>query len=420
MEFIKPDREELAYLRPDPLLWEQELDVRPELAEALEKAVGLRCGKVYWRSDHDYLYALELADLGRGRPSMATLYGHWDRWEPRPPEHEINQDILAFLLWMAGFSQNIDAGTVEKLARHRDMPKMLDWPEGSVVRTPAERFVDLPGFAYEPKYVEVEGLRLAYVEAGSGEPIWMQHGEPTWGFLYRHMIPILAETGRVIVPDLIGFGRSDKPTPVNAYSYKSHVRWMRKFVEILDLKNITLVCQDWGGMIGMRVLSEKPERFKRLVAMNTGITPGLKSHKAFNDWLRASQGLKEMSVDQIMRFSVDRPLSAAEAAAYQAPFPSKEYQTCALLFPRLVPIRPDQPGSYDNRVAIDRLKSLDLPVKLIWGEKDEVTKPNGPYLAKIFKKAGPIELIQNAGHMIQEDAGEEVATRILEWIKETG
>ena len=194
---------------------------------------------------------------------------------------------------------------------------------------------------------------------------------------------------------------------------------MRKFIELLDLKNITLVGQDWGGMIGMRVLSEKPERFQRLVAMNTGITPGVKSHKAFSDWLRTSQGMKEMSVEQMMRISVRRSLTEAEAAAYQAPFPSKEYQTCALLFPRLVPIRPDQPGSYDNRLAIERLKTLDIPVKLIWGEKDEVTKPNGPYLAGIFKNAGAIEMIKNAGHMIQEDAGEEVAKRILQWIKAT-
>src|SRR4030042_6786814 len=121
----------------------------------------------------------------------------------------------------------------------------------------------------------------------------------------------------------------------------------------------------------------------------------------------------------MMRKSVNRPLSDAEAAAYQAPFPSKEYQTCALLFPRLVPIRPDQPGSYDNRLAIERLKTLDLPVKLIWGEKDEVTKPNGPYLARVFKNAGPLEMIKNAGHMIQEDAGEEVGKRILEWIRTT-
>jgi haloalkane dehalogenase len=417
MQFTKPDPKELEYLRPDPLLWEQELDARPEIAEALEKAVGIRAGKVYWRSGHDYLYALELADLGRGRPSMAVIYGHWDRWEPRPPEHEINNDLLDFLLWMAEVSEGIEAATVDKLARHRDMPPILDWPQDSVLRTPEERFADLPDFPYKPHYVEIEGLRLAYVEAGSGDPIWMQHGEPTWGFLYRHMIPILAEAGRVIVPDLIGFGRSDKPVAVNAYSYKSHVRWMRKFIEALDLKNITLVGQDWGGMIGLRVLADRPERFSRLVAMNTGITPGVKSHQAFNDWLRASQRMKEMPVDRMMRRTVNRPLSEREAAAYQAPFPSPEFQTCALLFPRLVPIRPDQPGSYDNRVAIERLKTLDLPVKLIWGEKDEVTKPNGPYLAGIFKKAEPLEIIKNAGHMIQEDAGPEVAHRILEWLR---
>lgn len=213
MNFITPGAEELSYLRTDPLLWEQELDVRPDVAEAIERATGVRAGRVYWRSEHDHLYALELADLGRGRPSMAMVSGHWDRYEPRPPEHEIDADLLAFSIWVAEVAESLNPADFAKVAQFAGV--RTSWPEGTVLRTPEERFANLPGFTYEPKYIEVEGLRMAYVEAGSGDPILMLHGEPTWGYLYRHMIPPLAEVGRVVVPDLIGFGRSDKPATAN-------------------------------------------------------------------------------------------------------------------------------------------------------------------------------------------------------------
>ena len=246
MNFITPDQEELRYLRPDPLLWEQELDIKPNTATALEQILGKRAGRSYWRSKHGYLYAVELADLGRDRPSMATIFGHWDRFEPRPPEHEINQDILDFLLWFAANTGAADPKIVDKLARIGANARLLTWPEGSVLRTPEERFHALPDFPYEPHYMEIEDLRMAYVECGTGDPILMLHGEPTWGFLYRRMMPALSKLGKTVVPDLIGFGRSDKPTLTNAYTYKSHVRWMRRFIELLDLTNITLICQDWG------------------------------------------------------------------------------------------------------------------------------------------------------------------------------
>lgn len=245
MQFITPDSEELTYLRPDPLLVEQELDVRPDVAEAIERATGLRAGRVYWRSEHDHLYALELGDLGHGRPSTATVYGHWERYEPRPPEHEIDADLLAFSLWVAEVSGSINPSDVSRMVQFARI--RTSWPEGSVLRTPADRFSELPGYPYEPRYVDVEGLRMAYVEHGAGDPILCLHGEPTWGYLYRRMIPALAGSGRVIVPDLIGFGRSDKPMADNSYSYRSHARWLRRFVEALDLQRITLVCQDWGG-----------------------------------------------------------------------------------------------------------------------------------------------------------------------------
>ena len=420
MKFITPSAEELTFLRPDPVLIEQELDCRPEVAEALERTIGIRAGRVYWRSAHDHLYALELADLGRGRPSMARVFGHWDRFEPRPPEHEIRLDLVDFCLWVGEVSPGVDPQLVDRLAHTGPNAVGLSRPPGAVLRTPDERFSNLPDFPYEPRYVEIEGLRMAYVEHGAGDPILMLHGEPTWGYLYRRMIPPLAEVGRAVAPDLIGFGRSDKPTMDNDYSYKSHVRWMRAFIKALDLERITLICQDWGGPIGLRVLADMPERFSRLVAMNTGLPDGRGFSQAFMAWRRYSQQSSELDLAQLIRGACRRKLTDAEAAAYAAPFPSRDFQTCALLFPRLVPTRPDHPGAYDNRVAIETLKTLDLPVLLAFAEGDAITREAEAGLRSLFKNVAPPLTIQNAGHFIQEDAGEELAGRIRRWMEATG
>jgi haloalkane dehalogenase len=418
MIFVTPDPEELALLRADPLLWEQELDVRPEVAAALERATGLRAGRVYWRSRHDHLYALELADLGRGHPSMAMVYGHWDRYEPRPPEHEIDADLLELCAWVADVAPGLDPADVWRVASFARVP--TSWPEGSVLRTPEERFAELPDFPYAPRYAEVEGLRMAYIEQGSGDPILMLHGEPTWGYLYRQMIPPLAEVGRVVVPDLIGFGRSDKPAADNAYSYKSHVRWLRGFIETLDLQRVTLVCHDWGGLIGLRVLAQRPERFRRLVAMHTDLPDGRDLGEAFRRWRRFSQHQGALDVPRLMRHAVRRrPLSDAEAAAYGAPFPSPAYQTGALVFPRLVPIRPDHPGAYDNRLAIAALRRLDLPVLLLWADDDPITAPWEAHLRQIFRHVAPPLTIAGAGHFLPEDAGAEIADHIRRWMATT-
>lgn len=418
MRFITPTAEELSYLRPDPLLWEQELDVRPEVAEAIERATGIRAGRVYWRSRHDHLYALELADLGRGRPSMAMVYAHWDRYEPRPPEHEIDADLLDFSLWVAEIADGLDPADVAQVAQFARV--QTTWPEGSVLRTPDDRFADLPDFPYQPRYVEVEGLRMAYVEQGDGDPILMLHGEPTWGYLYRHMIPPLAEVGCVVVPDLIGFGRSDKPLADNAYTYKSHVRWLRGFIQALDLRRVTLVCHDWGGLLGLRALARMPERFARLVAMNTGIPGGRDLGEPFTRWRRFSQQQRSLDVPALMRLAVrGRALSDAETAAYGAPFPSREYQTAALVFPRLVPVRPDHPGAYDNRVAIETLKTLNLPVLLPWSDSDPITAPWESHLRAIFHNVAPPLVIAGAAHFLQEDAGEQIALHIRNWLGAT-
>jgi haloalkane dehalogenase len=317
-------------------------------------------------------------------------------------------------LWVAEIAGSLNPADVAKVAQFANV--QTSWPDGSVLRTPEDRFKGLPDFAYEPKYVEIEGLRMAYVEAGAGDPILMLHGEPTWGYLYRHMIAPLAQVGRVIVPDLIGFGRSDKPIAANAYSYKAHVRWMRKFVEAMALKRTILICQDWGGLIGLRVLSQIPERFARLVAMNTGISPGAGGSEAFFKWRRYSQRVESLEIGKLIRNTLTvRQLSDDEAAAYDAPFPAKEYQTGALAFPRLVPVRKDHPGAYDNRVAIERLKALDIPTLLLWGGRDAITAASEPHLRRIFKNVAPPLQIPEAGHFIQEDAGAEAAEMIRRW-----
>jgi haloalkane dehalogenase len=414
MNFITPESEELRNLRADPLVVEQELDVRPHVAEALANKTGMRAGRRYWRSAHDHLYALELGDVGHAFPSSATVYGFWDRYEPRPPEHEIDADLLQFCLWLDEVSA-LDSTAVARAAMFANV--QTTWPDGSVLYTPEERFRRLPDFPYEPKYVEVEGLRIAYVESGSGDPILLLHGEPTWSYLYRRMIPGLAAVGRVIAPDLIGFGRSAKPVAPNAYTYKSHVRWMRRFVETLNLARVTLVCQDWGGLIGMRVLSQIPRRFARLVAMNTGFPPGHGATEAFLQWRGFSQRVEMLDTGKLIRATLaKRALTGEEAAAYDAPFPSKQYQTGALVFPRLVPTRSDQPGAYENRMAIECLKQLDLPVLLPWGDADPITAPAESHLRSIFRNVAPPLPFHGAGHFIQEDAGEEVAESIMRWM----
>jgi haloalkane dehalogenase len=342
---------------------------------------------------------------------MAMVFGHWDRYEPRPPEHEIDADLLDLCDWLARIG-GLNRADVAKVAQHAGIKR--GWPEGSVLRTPDSRFTDLPGFEYAPKYVEIEGLRMAYVEAGTGDPILCLHGEPTWSYLYRHMIPTLSRVGRVIAPDLFGFGRSDKPVAANAYTYKSHARWMRGFLAALNLEKITLVCQDWGGLIGLRVLAQMPERFSRLVAMNTGLPIGGAPAEAFLKWRRFARRVDALDMPTLMRNSLKRrKLTDAEGAAYQAPFPSREYQTCALKFPALVPIRADHPGTFENKQALERLKTLDLPVLLPFGMEDPITAASEPFLRSVFKNVGPSMPVAGAGHFIQEDAGEEVAGMIV-------
>ena len=415
MKFIEPETEELELLRADPLLVEQELDVRPALARSFETTLGARAGRFFWRSGHNHLYAIELWDAGRGVPSSATVYGYWERFEPRPPEHEIDADLYAALCWFAEQADGVKRSDFERVVAFEKIP--LEGPQGSVLRTPEERFAKLPGFPYEPKYVEVENLRMAYVESGAGDPILMLHGEPTWGYLYRHMIPPLEKTGRVVVPDLIGFGRSDKPVNRNAYTYRSQARRVRGFIEALDLQRITLVCQDWGGLLGLRVLSEGPERFARVVAMNTGLPSGEPPSPEFIGWRRFSQSRPYLECGELLaRAASSVKLSDAERAAYDAPFPGPEYQAGALAFPTRVPLRPDELSAHENRKASERIAGLEIPALLIWGGRDEVTAQWEPHLREILRPTRETILLETAGHFIQEEAGPEVAKEIASWL----
>jgi haloalkane dehalogenase len=417
--------EELSLLRLDPILVEQELDARPEFAAALERVVGLRAGRRWFRSDHDHLYGLELGDLGRSLPSTATLYGCWERWEPRPPEHEIDADLAAFSSWLAATTAPhggaLDPGDVAKVFERAGLPAA--WPEGSVARTPDAAFDHLPDFPYEPRYLEIEGLRVARVEAGdagAAETFLLLHGEPTWSYLYRQMIPTLAKAGRVVAPDLVGFGRSDKPVGASAYTYRSHTRWLRKHIEALDLRGVTLVCQDWGGLLGLRVVAEHPERFRRIVVMNTSLPDGRGASDAFLAWRRYSQRVASMDVAAMMQRAVRRPgFTSAEAAAYAAPFPTPAHQAGALVFPRLVPIRSDQLAAWENRRARARLAELDLPALVLFSDSDPITRPAREDFGRLLRRVELAPLVAGAGHFLQEDAGEEIAATIAQWVART-
>ncbi len=299
------------------------------------------------------------------------------------------------------------------------------------VRTPDERFAALPDFAYPPHYADVPDpdggtLRMAWVEDGpaDGEPVLLLHGEPSWSFLYRRMIPPLAAAGlRVIAPDLIGFGRSDKPVEPGEHTYARQVEWVRHLVEdVLDLRRITLVGQDWGGLIGLRVLAEHPDRFARLVAANTGLPTG--DHPMPEIWHRfkdAMQNAPEIDVARFVQSGCRRPMADDVLAAYNAPFPAAAYQAGARALPGLVPITPDDPATEANRAAWAVLAASPLPALIAFSDGDPITAAMGPILQRVLPGAQgrTHPTIENAGHFLQEDAGPELAAAILAFVRET-
>jgi haloalkane dehalogenase len=331
------------------------------------------------------------------------------------------------------------------------------------IRTPDERFNNLDGYPFEPHYVEIDdgeggSLRMHYLDEGpaAGELILCLHGQPTWSYLYRKMIPILTSAGyRVIAPDLIGFGRSDKPTQRNDYTYASHVAWLEQFVNSLELTKITLMCQDWGGLIGLRVLTQNADRFARVVVANTGLPdakgipdemaapmhalfdtiPALapvemsaklqeNEHGAgFMYWIKYCDGYPDLVISDVVSLSAlsaNGAMSDAEKAAYDAPFPTEEYKQGARQFPSLVPIFPDNAAIPDNRAAWEVLEAFEKPLITAFSDRDPVTAGGH----KRFQESVPgaqgqnHTTIEGAGHFLQDDAPDTLTKTIIQFCQD--
>ncbi len=296
------------------------------------------------------------------------------------------------------------------------------------LRTPDECFENLPGYSFAPHYLEVsdgEGgtLRVHYIDEGpaDADPVLLMHGEPTWSYLYRHMIPVLVAAGhRVIAPDLVGFGRSDKPTEKSDYTYAKHVGWMSEglFAQ-LDLKNITFFGQDWGGLVGLRLVGEAPERYARIVVSNTGLPTGDRPpNDAFMAWQKFSQESPVFPIGTIVNGGCVTKLSAEAIAAYDAPFPDDSYKAGARIFPSLVPTGPTDPAAEANLAAWKVLNAFDRPFLCAFGDSDPVTKGGEhAFMTTIPGAQGqPHSKIVGGGHFIQEDKGVETAELIVRFI----
>lgn len=296
-----------------------------------------------------------------------------------------------------------------------------------ILRTPDQRFADLPDFAFEPHYLEIEAeedrLRIHYLDEGprDGEPVLMLHGEPSWAFLYRFMVPPCAERFRVLVPDLIGFGRSDKPARISDYSYASHLAWLTAWFEELDLTGVTLVAQDWGSLLGLRMVAAMPERFARVVIGNGFLPTGTpKAPPAFVIWKLFARWSPWFPISRIVNAGSFRKLSAAERRAYDAPFPSAAFKAGARAFPRLVPTRPEDPEAAANREAWKVLSTWQKPFLTTFSNGDPIMRGGDRYFHKSVPGTRGLEhqtLV--GGHFLQEDSGPQFAAAICDLIATT-
>ena len=299
------------------------------------------------------------------------------------------------------------------------------------LRTPEERFADLPDYPFEPNYAEVrdgEGgtLRVHYLDEGPSDaaPVLLVHGEPSWSYLYRHMVPVLVDAGhRVVVPDLVGFGRSDKPTRQTDYSYARHVAWLSELVfDHLDLRDATFFGQDWGGLLGLRLVADEPDRFARVVIGNSGLPTGHgPASEAFLRWQRFSQTTPVFPVGDLVGSACTTELSSAVVAAYDAPFPDDTFKAGARIFPSFVPTNPDDPETAPNQAAWRVLEAFQKPFLCAFSDSDPVTAGgDAPFLAKVPGARGRQHpTIVGAGHFLQEDAGPELAAVIRDFISDT-
>ena len=301
-----------------------------------------------------------------------------------------------------------------------------------LLRTPDERFASLPDFPYAPHHVEVDApdgtgpIRVHHLDVGpaSSDPVLLLHGEPSWSFLYRHMIPTLVEAGhRCIAPDLVGFGRSDKPAQTGDHTYQRHVDWMAQVVfDRLELQDVTLVCQDWGGLIGLRLVALDPRRFSRLVIANTGMPTGdQQMPDAFHAWQEFARTTETFPVGPIVNGGCTTDLAPEVVAAYDAPFPDESYKAGPRVMPSLVPTRPDDPASEANRDAWKVLQRFDRPVLTAFSDQDPVTRGGERVFQKLLPGAQGQShtTIEGGGHFLQEDRGPQLATVVADFIHST-
>jgi haloalkane dehalogenase len=284
-----------------------------------------------------------------------------------------------------------------------------------VFRTPDERFEDLPGFPYEPNYVDVDGLRLHHVDEGSGQTVVCFHGEPSWAYLYRHMLDRLVETGhRVVCPDLVGFGRSDKPTDQGWYTYARHVETVTAHLDQLELDDVTVVVQDWGGPIGLRWAVQHADQVARLVILNTGLFTGRVS-KGFMAWREFAERTPDLPIGMIIQGATTTDLPPEVVAAYEAPFPNAESKAGAQRFPLLVPLTEDEPGVPEMIETRDALAGWDKPVLVAFSDTDPVFPfpKAGDRFTELIPTAGEQVRIEGAAHFLQEDRGREIADAML-------
>ena len=292
-----------------------------------------------------------------------------------------------------------------------------------VLRTPEARFANLPDFPYTPHYTEVGGLRIAHIDEGPRDApiVLLMHGEPAWSFLYRKMIPVLVAQGlRVIAPDLVGFGRSDKPTRARDYSYLNHVEWMKAWVQANDFQHMTFFGQDWGSLVGLRLVAEMPERFDRVALANGGLPTGMVAlPTAFKLWRAFARYSPWFPIGRIVKAGCAQGLTPQEVAAYDAPFPSAKYRVAARVFPGFVPTTPQDPERARNEAAWEVFKRWDKPFLTLFSTRDPITKGGELMWQKLVPGAQgqPHTKIRSAGHFLQEDKGAEVAQHLAQFVR---
>jgi haloalkane dehalogenase len=299
-----------------------------------------------------------------------------------------------------------------------NLPKVTDF-----LRTPDDCFKDLPDFAYTPHYTQVGRLRVAHIDEGprNAPVVLLMHGEPTWSFLYRKMIPVLLAAGfRVVAPDLVGFGRSDKPARPSDYSYANHVHWMNAWLAATDLHRITLFCQDWGSLIGLRMVVDAPQRFDRIVLANGGLPTGTSPIPfAFKVWRAFARFSPWFPIGRIVKAGCAQGLTPQELAAYDAPFPTRRHRIAARMLPGFVPTRPDDPERENNERAWEFFKRWDKPFLTLFSNRDPVTRGGHRIWQQLVPGAQgqPHAVTRGAGHFLQEDKGAEVAQAIVAFIQ---